>query len=86
MDSGEEAALGESQRRLLRACKARTENPRLSFRYLAELYGVSRPTLQRAAKRPATAKAILDASAGRGRRQRLQPREEQLIADTIVEF
>ena len=49
-------------------------------------HGVPRTTLQRARNSSATPEAVLQLSAGRGRKKRLSGIEESLIAQTIVEL
>lgn len=53
---------------------------------LGSKHYVSFSRLQRAEKGGSSEKEVLEASNGRGRRQRLTQEEEKMIADCIVQF
>lgn len=79
-------SLSRVQERLLEACKEKSNGSSLSLRNLAKKNAVPYSSLQKAVKRPPTASAILSASHGRGRKERLTSNDEQIIFDAITEF
>ena len=78
--------LTDRQERILAACVEKGQNSGLSVHALSIKHKVPYTTLQRAVKSAPTASAVLAASAGCGRKKRLDDHDENIIADTIIEF
>lgn len=78
--------LTDKQERIMAAVKEKKDDPSLTLVSLSKKYNVARTTLRRACNTEGNGSAILQMSAGRGRKTRLRTEEENLIANAILDF